>query len=267
MDRKNIFIAGMLIFGALTAEAQTIRISGTEASANGEMEIVVTADANISNYIATGFYVELPEGFSVAGVEGVKGNAVLSDHVIKVGQIENRRMRVAVYSLANSAFKLYSEPTIDSEVQSRVGIGYGGQSASDGVRSRTRTSMDEVTLCTLKLKAPNKEGTFIGQLTGVEFSTASHVLARGSSNSFNITLKASHKWGDANMSGWFDHDDVVAIARWIMGNPPDNFDEKAADVSNDGVVNVADIVILLKDLNGECYIDDPDPDINLDDDF
>ena len=267
MDRKNIFIAGMLIFGALTAEAQTIRISGTEASANGEMEIVVTADANISNYIATGFYVELPEGFSVAGVEGVKGNAVLSDHVIKVGQIENRRMRVAVYSLANSAFKLYSEPTIDSEVQSRVGIGYGGQSASDGVRSRTRTSMDEVTLCTLKLKAPNKEGTFIGQLTGVEFSTASHVLARGSSNSFNITLKASHKWGDANMSGWFDHDDVVAIARWIMGNPPDRFDEKAADVSNDGVVNVADIVILLKDLNGECYIDDPDPDINLDDDF
>ena len=127
--------------------------------------------------------------------------------------------------------------------------------------------MDEVTLCTLKLKAPNKEGSFTGQLTGVEFSTASHVLATGSSGSFNITLKSSHKWGDADMSGWFDHDDVVAIARWIMGNPPDNFDEKAADVSNDGVVNVADIVILLKDLNGECYIDDPDPDINLDDDF
>lgn len=266
MNRKNIIIVSLLMFGALTGEAQTIRIRGTEASANGNMEIVVTADANLSDYIATGFYVELPEGFSVVGVEGVKGD-VQSDHIIKVGQIGNRRMRVAVYSLTNSAFNLYSDPTIDSEVQSRVGAGFGGQCDSDGGGSRTRTSMDEVTLCTLKLKAPNKEGSFTGQLTGVEFSTASHVLATGSSNSFNITLKSAHKWGDANMSGRFDHDDVVAIARWIMGNYQGSFDEEAADVSNDGVVNVADIVILLKDLNGECYIDDPDPDINLDDDF
>lgn len=234
MKRNNIFIASLLMLGALTTEAQTIKVSGTEASANGEMQIVVTANANISNYIATGFYVELPEGFSVAGVEGVKGSAVQSNHVVRVGQTSTTKFRVAVYSLANSAFNLEGNTP---------------------------------TLCTLKLTAPNKEGSFTGQLTGVEFSTASHVLATGSSNSFNITLKSAHKWGDANMSGRFDHDDVVAIAKWIMGNYQGSFDEEAADVSNDGVVNVADIVILLKDLNGECYIDDPDPDINLDDDF
>lgn len=262
MKRTIISIASLLMLGALTTEAQTIKVSGTEASANGEMQIVITADASISNYIATGFFVELPEGFSVAGVEGVKGNAVQSNHVVRVGQTGNSKLRVAVYSLANSAFDLYTVPMTAGE----------GQSGSGGGGGRTRAPMEEeeaipLTLCTLKLKAPNKEGTFIGQLTGVEFSTASHVLATGSSNSFNITLKSAHKWGDANMSGRFDHDDVVAIAKWIMGNYQGSFDEEAADVSNDGVVNVADIVILLKDLNGECYIDDPDPDINFDDDF
>lgn len=235
MNRKNIIIVSLLMFGALTTEAQTIKVSGTEASANGEMQIVVTANANISNYIATGFYIELPEGFSVAGVEGVKGSAVQSNHVVRVGQTGTTKFRVAVYSLANSAFNLEGNTP---------------------------------TLCTLKLTAPNKEGSFTGQLTGVEFSTASHVLAAGSSGSFNITLKSSYRWGDADMSGRFDHDDVAAIARWLMGNPPDSFNEKAADVSNDGVVNVADIVILLKDLNGECTIEPvPDPNINYDDDF
>ena len=75
MERKNIIIASLLMFGALTTEAQTVKVNETEAMANGEMEFVVTADANINNYIATGFFVELPEGFSVAGVEGVKSNA------------------------------------------------------------------------------------------------------------------------------------------------------------------------------------------------
>lgn len=236
MNRKNIIIASLLMLGALTTEAQTIKVSGTEASANGEMQIVVTANANISNYIATGFYVELPEGFSVAGVEGVKGSAVQSNHVVRVGQTGTNKFRVAVYSLANSAFNLEGNTP---------------------------------TLCTLKLTAPNKEGSFTGQLTGVEFSTASHGLITDSSGSFNITLKSAHKWGDANMSGRFDHDDVVAIAKWIMGNYQGSFDEEAADVSNDGVVNVADIVILLKDLNMEYSIlPDPDPeDNNLDDDF
>ena len=57
MKRTIISIASLLMLGALTTEAQTIKVSGTEASANGEMQIVITADASISNYIATGFFV------------------------------------------------------------------------------------------------------------------------------------------------------------------------------------------------------------------
>lgn len=210
MKRNNIFIASLLMLGALTTEAQTIKVSGTEASANGEMQIVVTANANISNYIATGFYVELPEGFSVAGVEGVKGSAVQSNHVVRVGQTGTNKFRVAVYSLANSSFNLEGNTP---------------------------------TLCTLKLTAPNKEGSFTGQLTGVEFSTASHGLAKENGSQFNISLKSSV--GDADGNGVVNANDVKTVVDYIMGKNPANFVFANANMNGDNVVDAADLVLLI----------------------
>ena len=46
--------------------------------------------------------------------------------------------------------------------------------------------------------------------------------------------------GDANGDGKVTVADYTAIAHYIMGNAPDNFNEKAADVNNDGKINVAD---------------------------
>ena len=223
MNRKNIIIASLLMLGALTTEAQTIKVSGTEASANGEMQIVVTANANISNYIATGFYIELPEGFSVAGVEGVKGSAVQSNHVVRVGQTGTNKFRVAVYSLANSAFNLEGNTP---------------------------------TLCTLKLTAPNKEGSFTGQLTGVEFSTASHSLAKEDGSQFSITLNPDEAQtegeesntvkGDVNGDGHVDKADLQALVDYIMGKNPSPFNENLADVNQDYKVNVADVTEIVK---------------------
>lgn len=210
MNRKNIFIGGMLILGSLTTGAQTIKVSGTEASANGEMQIVITADASISNYIATGFFVELPEGFSVAGVEGVKGDAVQSNHLVRVGQTGSSKFRVAVYSLTNSAF---------------------------GVQGGAPT------LCTLKLKAPNKNGNFTGRLTGVEFSTASHTLAKENGLQFNISLKSSV--GDADGNGVVDASDVKIVVDYIMGKNPANFVFANANMNGDNVVDAADLVLLI----------------------
>ena len=46
--------------------------------------------------------------------------------------------------------------------------------------------------------------------------------------------------GDANGDGKVTVADYTAIAHYIMGNAPDNFNEKAADVNGDGKINVAD---------------------------
>ena len=209
MKRKNMIITSLLMFGVLTTEAQNFNVSEIEAQANGEMEIVVTADANIGNYIATGFFVELPEGFSVAGAEGVKGDAVQSNHMIRLGQTSDSKFRVAVYSLANSPIDIS-----------------GGNLA----------------LCTLKVKAPKKVGNFTGRLTGVEFANANNVLSKGSELQFNITLKPDGKRGDINEDGKVDNVDLNIIVGYIMAG---EYDEKA-DLNGDDNVDAADIVELVK---------------------
>ena len=48
--------------------------------------------------------------------------------------------------------------------------------------------------------------------------------------------------GDATGDGDVDVRDYIAIANYIMGNIPDGFNEKAADVNTDGVVDVSDYI-------------------------
>ena len=39
--------------------------------------------------------------------------------------------------------------------------------------------------------------------------------------------------------------DAVAVVDYILGNKPENFDETAADVNNDGNVNITDAVAIV----------------------
>ena len=48
--------------------------------------------------------------------------------------------------------------------------------------------------------------------------------------------------GDANGDGSVTITDAVAVVDYILGNTPENFNEKAADVNNDGIVNITDAV-------------------------
>lgn len=214
MKRKNI-ITSLLMLGILTTEAQVINVNSIEAPAKGEMEIVVTANANINNYVAAGFNLELPEGFSVAGVEGVKGDAVQSNHMVRVGQTGGSKIRVAVYSLGNSPFGM-----------------------EDG---------NTITLCTLKLKAPNKEGTFTGQMTGVEYATTGNVLTKGSGLQFGITIKPGNidKPGDADGNGEVNAADIDAFVQYIMEGDFDGFNFDNANLSGDDKVDAADLVMLI----------------------
>lgn len=206
----------MLMSGIQTMEAQVIKVNDTEASAKDEMEIVVTANADISNYVAVGFYIELPEDFSIAGVEGVRGYDVLSNHIVRVGQVGGSKIRVAVYSLGNSPFSIEG-----GNVQ---------------------------TLCTLKLKAPNKEGTFTGQMTGVEFATTNNALIKGNGLQFGITLKPGEKGlsGDADGNGYVEADDIAVVVNYILTGEDEELFFENADLNNDKKVDAADLVLLIK---------------------
>ncbi len=215
MKRKNIIIASLLMSGILTTEAQVVKVNDTEALANDEMEIVVTANADINNYVAAGFNIELPEGFSVVGVEGVKGDAIQSNHVVRVGQANGSKIRVAVYSMSNLTFGI-----------------------EDG----------NTTLCTLKLKAPDKEGSFSGLMNGVEYATASNVLTKGTGVQFGITIKPGNigKLGDADGNGKVEAADIDAVVRYIMEGDFVGFNFDNANLNDDDKVDAADLVLLIK---------------------
>ena len=63
-------------------------------------------------------------------------------------------------------------------------------------------------------------------------------------------IKEMVKPGDANGDGKLSETDRNYIVRHIMGDTPDDFDEKAANLNGDDRIDVADIV-LLNQLLGE----------------
>jgi hypothetical protein len=91
----------------------------------------------------------------------------------------------------------------------------------------------------LKIKAPNKIGTFNGNLSGVEFATNSHSLVTAAASTFIIKLSGK---GDVNGDGSINAKDIVDLVMYMMGKKALDLD--AADVNGDGVVNSADVILV-----------------------
>ena len=89
----------------------------------------------------------------------------------------------------------------------------------------------------------SEPGTYEIIVSGAEASNYSLTYTIGT-----LTISAPEIMrGDANGNRVIDMDDVVEIRNAIMGYPlSDHYNKKAADVNEDGYVNVADIVMLLK---------------------
>lgn len=88
----------------------------------------------------------------------------------------------------------------------------------------------------------SEPGTYEITVSGAESTNYSFTYIHGT-----LTISAPDILiGDANSDHVVDMNDVVAIKEAIMGIIPDNYNEQAADVNQDGVVNVADIVMLLR---------------------
>lgn len=215
MKTKNIIISFVLtMVTMLSVQAQTLTIDDVYVQAGGELELMVKAD-NVSSYIATGFYVELPNGFSAAGVTATKSSGLQSDHVVKAGATSDTKLRVAIYSTKNSALSIASSP-----------------------------------LCTLKLKAPSKAGTYTGRITGVEFSNANHNLSTAATKTFTITVVNPSTPGDVNDDQAVDVADIATIISVMSGSSiADN-----ADVNGDGAVDVADIATVISIMAGQTVI-------------
>ena len=52
-------------------------------------------------------------------------------------------------------------------------------------------------------------------------------------------------WNDVNRDDIIDDNDIKAIRDYIIGNPSTDYDYEKADLNKDGIINVADLVILI----------------------
>lgn len=132
----------------LTAMAQTISIEDVTLNANESANIGVKLTGG-STFIAIGFSVELPDGFSFTG--DVSNGT--DSHVIKSYLISDNVMKVAVYSGKNTSF-----------------------------------GSNDKELLRLGVKAGIKSGTYQGKIKGIEFSDSSNGLVTKANVVFTISV-------------------------------------------------------------------------------
>ena len=236
--KKNI-IFSLLFLTAIAANSQNIRINENTTISNGILEIKVVADEDINKYIATGFCVEIPDGFSLLGAECEKGVNVKSDHLVRSGATDDECLRIAIYSLTNSSLSLDLSVSLAGEGQSGGGSGGRARVKETPVAEEGILGSVPLTLCSIKLNTPTKPGTYQVRLSNIEYATSNHELVKGESLFCDIIIKAK---GDVNGDDVVNAQDVVDLIMYIIGE--NDLDFNAADVNGDGVINSADVIMV-----------------------
>ena len=98
---------------------------------------------------------------------------------------------------------------------------------------------------TVTFKFYNKEGKTEGPVPNVSMDFVSQDVKGMPSSPIELDLGVYDKKGDVNGDGDADSEDLQAIVDFLLGNPPAKFSVAAADVNNDGVINVTDIVFFV----------------------
>jgi hypothetical protein len=75
-------------------------------------------------------------------------------------------------------------------------------------------------------------------------SKSAYESAEGWKDFANI-VEEEYVVGDANGDGKVRIGDASAILRFIVGDVPENFNEKAADVNGDGLIRIGDVSAVL----------------------
>lgn len=91
------------------------------------------------------------------------------------------------------------------------------------------------------------EGNYSVSVKNIKMSTSELVdkYAGTDSNSSFLVKEPIVLLGDANCDGELNEKDLIAIIKYIIGDTYDIFDEKAADLNNDKIVTVADLLMLV----------------------
>lgn len=207
--RYVISIVSMLLLG-LTVSAQTISVDEVTVRAKEKQNVSIKLTGG-SGCVASGFFVELPEGIAMTG----DATNDIGTHVMKTNLKNDNVMRVAIYSSQNQSF------------------------------SNTTTS-----LLSLVVTPDCNPGIYQGKISGIEFATNSYGLKKMSDVTFNIVVDNAQgdvnsdaivTAGDASLV--LQH---VASKKTLAGAA-----KTAADVNGDGQVTAGDASLILQKVAGK----------------
>lgn len=198
-----------IIMVSMVASAQTINVDNLTLKTNETGSINIRLNGG-STFIASGFIIELPDGFTFTG-DVTNGT---SSHVTRTYLLNDHTMKVAIFSNQNMAF---------------------GSNSFD--------------LLELKVKVPNRTGTYQGKIVGIEYASASGSLVTKIDVSFSITVESAS--GDVNHDGCVSISDVILIVESVLGNTPSNFYTEDADLNGDGIININDVINVVNIILGE----------------
>ena len=210
MKRIKILLAALLI--VLAANSQTVSVGNVAMNANESASVDVKLTGG-STYIATGFSVVLPDGFSFTG-DVTNGT---DSHVTRVLQQNANTTKVAIYSSQNMPFV-----------------------------------SNDLSLLSLQVNGGTKSGSYQGRITGIELASSSHALVTKPDVTFTITVSANSGdlEGDVNSDGTVGIGDIVAVTNVMAGITTDAATIKRADVNDDGTVGIGDIVAITNIMAG-----------------
>lgn len=200
-NMKRIILFVIALFSmGISVSAQSLM--GTNITLDpGSSATVEISMFGVGNYVSSGFIISLPEEFTISN-----GSGVASNHEIQTNMLSKNKMKVAVYSFDNDAF--------DENVNGIVSF---------------------------SINADVDKGTYQGTISSIELASADARLTKLSNVTFQIEVTGPETiLGDANGDGNVNVTDYTAMSHYIMGNPPEDFNEKAADTNGDGKINVAD---------------------------
>lgn len=192
-----------IFFMSISSKAQSLSALDVSLDADGYANILIGMNG-VDGYASSGFIVTLPSGFTISEYSGA-----VDEHEVTMNTLTSNSMKIAVYSLSNMTFANNENEIINIKIK------------ADGINS----------------------GSYQGIISSIEFASAVAKLTKASNVFFNIIVpETEYSPGDANGDGVITVADYIAIAHYIMNNPPSGFNEKAADANGDGQINVADYI-------------------------
>lgn len=206
MNMKRLYII-IMVLAMITADsrAQSLSVANIEAQAGEETELVVNL-AGGTSMTALQFNLALPEGMTLAESNVILG-AATNGHKLSVQTLANGDHLFILYNMNLNTFK-------DGELM-RIPVKAGSKATSNG------------------------------RLYTVRTATAGAVSHTCEETTFNVTVSAAYKLGDANGDGTVSVTDVTMTISHILGQTPDGFNVEAADVNGDGSISVTDVTMII----------------------